>query len=42
MEKLLQKTTVGCPGASDIWRGIRDLAQTGEASDLDMTPIKPV
>jgi len=31
MEKLLQDTTVGCPGAADIWRGIRALVQTGEA-----------
>lgn len=34
MEKLLQEATVGCPGAADIWRGIRALMQTGEAPYL--------
>lgn len=36
MEKLLQDTTVRCPGAADIWRGIRALVQTGKASYLDI------
>ena len=34
MEKLLQEATVGCPGAADIWRGMRALMQTGEAACL--------
>lgn len=34
MEKLLQEATVGCPGAAEIWRGIRALMQTGEAPYL--------
>ena len=32
MENLLQETTIGSPGTTDIWQGIRALVQTGETS----------
>ena len=42
MERLLQETNIGCPGATDIWRGIRATAQTGEALYPDITSINVV